>query len=135
CTCWITIDALAIELDVAIADVGVAQRRPSVGDRRRRGRAGLATGRSQNRDAREQHQHPANDVVRAAWAPRLGVWHCHFGAARYGNAVENVLCGPTLSVQSGNVPGLHTNCVASSRSLKIAESPVSTTSSVSLRPP
>src|SRR5438067_971179 len=51
----------------------------------------------------------------------------HFGAARYGNADVNVLCDATLSVQSGSVNGLQTNWVASSRSLKIADRPTSTT--------
>ena len=97
--------------------------------------SGGAAARTRGRGAR--HNKASSTIVGAANARRgCDEWHGgHFGAARYGNVVVNVLCEPTLSVQSGSAPGLQTACVGSSRSLKIAESPVSTTSSVSLRPP
>src|SRR4029079_1077449 len=58
------------------------------------------------------------------------------GAARYGNELLNGLSFAfTLSVQSGNAPGAQLAPAGLSRLLKIAYSPMSTTSSVSFRPP
>src|SRR5215217_8669244 len=58
------------------------------------------------------------------------------GAARYGNVAENdSSLAPTLSVHSGSWNGAQYAFVPLRNELKIAVSPTSTTSSVSLRPP
>src|SRR5829696_3190638 len=58
------------------------------------------------------------------------------GAARYGNVAENdSSLAPTLSVHNGSWNGSQYALVGFRNELKIAVSPTSTTSSVSLRPP
>jgi hypothetical protein len=58
------------------------------------------------------------------------------GAARYGNVRRNGLSFAfTLSVHSGSAPARSYAPTGLMRLLKIAYSPMSTTSSVSLRPP
>ena len=92
--------ARAEELDVGLEDLSFRE------DRRRRGsRFPLRRGTAARGGEAGQGHHE-----------RVS----HFGAARYGNVVANVLCGPTLSVQSGSAPGLQTACVGSMLSMCVA---------------
>ena len=132
----VALDARREVGDVELADLRVAPRR-------RGGCGGRDVGRRRPAARREDHSRGDDDVSREQRVQRVrrvprGLWrraHGYFAAARYGNVAMNPPCDGTLSVQSGSAHGLQTACVGSSRSLKIAERPVSTTSSVSVRPP
>src|SRR5262245_7829183 len=132
----ITLHARRIELDVLVANLGVRERgdRTGISARVVWTRRGPYTRQLHHRDAHDNRA--ANNVIPGARAPRRGGGHhAHRAAARYGNDVEKVLCEPTLSVQSGSAPGLQMAWVVSSRSLKMPDKPVSTTSFVNVRPP